>query len=54
MPCPYRDVSQRALEAPAIRRDGLLCMGRKVTWTGIPAYVQGNRPAYPLLEGGKG
>jgi hypothetical protein len=45
MPCPYRDVSRRALEAAEIRRDGGSAWEEKVTWTGIPAYIQGNRPA---------
>jgi adenylate cyclase len=52
MPCPYRYVSQRALEAASIRRDIRRCVGEPVTCAGIPAYIQG-ASSLPLPEGRK-
>src|SRR6202035_2447453 len=47
MPCAYRYVSQRALEAAAIRRDVRRCVAEPVTCAGIPAYIQGSRRPAP-------
>ena len=43
MLCPYRDVSQTALEAADISLD--VSGRREVTRTGIPAYIQSRRPS---------